>query len=563
MTTSHPNMIPMGWTFAELSDLTSKVGSGATPRGGSESYHRIGIPLIRSMNVHFFGFNRDGLVFLDENQAAQLKEATVAPDDVLLNITGASIGRVCQVPVALAGARVNQHVCIIRPRQINPAYIAMYLSSPDVQRMIWSEEYGVTRQGLTKGQILKFAIPIPPPAEQKRIVAKIEQVLARVNAARERLAKVPTLLKRFRQSVLAAACSGRLTADWRAKHPNVEDGRALLRRIKHERRRIWSAQNPRKLYVEPEPINASDLVDLPPTWCWARWEQVGFCQNGSAFPSKRYSTTGIRLLRPGNLHVNGHLNWTDDNTRFLPMNFAKEKREFVVGPHELVMNLTAQSLKDEFLGRVCLSVIGDDCLLNQRIARVKPLRLLPEFCLYLFKSTLFRRYVNELNTGSLIQHMFTSQVFDFVLPLPPIEEQREIVSRVDALFKLADAIEVRANFATKGAEKLTQAVLAKAFRGELVPTEAELAEAEGRDYETAEALLERIRRERAADLAAKPARARPRRRATKAPAKAAKALLPATNGRAPRKKRKATTRHQSNGKATTRKKAKKRKQTRR
>jgi type I restriction enzyme S subunit len=208
--------LPEGWAAVRLGQITTKLGSGATPRGGSESYHAAGIPLIRSMNVHFDGFREDGLAFLDDAQAEALKEVAVEPGDVLLNITGASIGRVTQVPKAMTGARVNQHVCIIRlVPPIHAGYLAKYLSAPLVQDMIMTAEYGLTRQALTKGQILGFEIPVPPLAEQKRIVAKVEELLGRVGAARERLARVPALLKRFRQSILAAACSGQLTAAWR------------------------------------------------------------------------------------------------------------------------------------------------------------------------------------------------------------------------------------------------------------------------------------------------------------------------------------------------------------
>ena len=117
----------------------------------------------------------------------------------------------------------------------------------------------------------------------------------------------------------------------------------------------------------------------------------------------------------------------------------------MVRGNELVMNLTAQSLKDEFLGRVCLSDESEECLLNQRIARLTPTLLSSRFCLWLFKSPVFRRFVDGLNTGSLIQHMFTSQVLDFRFPVPPMEEQNAIVNSVEQALKskevLAESLE--------------------------------------------------------------------------------------------------------------------------
>src|SRR5690606_2628555 len=111
--------------------------------------------------------NYEGLAFLDEKQANGLKNVEVFENDVLLNITGASIGRVCLAPKDLKGARVNQHVCIIRTNEfILPSFLNIYLSSPTMQNFINDENYGVTRQALTKGQILDLNIPVPNLNEQ-------------------------------------------------------------------------------------------------------------------------------------------------------------------------------------------------------------------------------------------------------------------------------------------------------------------------------------------------------------------------------------------------------------
>jgi type I restriction enzyme S subunit len=216
--------LPEGWTTEKLGAISTKIGSGATPKGGSETYHADGIPLIRSMNIHFDGFKYEGLAFLDEIQAEKLKNVEVAKDDVLLNITGASIGRVTLAPLEMEGARVNQHVAIIRLLdQINPNYIRYFLASPAQQSLIAETESGVTRQALTKGKIEEFTIPLAPLAEQKRIADKLDALLARVDGCRARLARVPAILKRFRQAVLAAATSGALTVDWREGNTLVED----------------------------------------------------------------------------------------------------------------------------------------------------------------------------------------------------------------------------------------------------------------------------------------------------------------------------------------------------
>ncbi|TWU04918.1 restriction endonuclease subunit S [Stieleria varia] len=162
----------------KLEQLAIKINSGATPKGGRNAYVESGIPLIRSMNVHFHGFVKDGLVFLTDQQADSLSNAVVETDDVLLNITGASIGRVSVAPTEMNGARVNQHVTIIRPKKVLfPAYLALFLASPKTQQFIDSIQVGATRQALTKGMIQNFKIPVPPLAEQKRIVGKVDELM--------------------------------------------------------------------------------------------------------------------------------------------------------------------------------------------------------------------------------------------------------------------------------------------------------------------------------------------------------------------------------------------------
>jgi type I restriction enzyme S subunit len=201
---------------------------------------------------------------------------------------------------------------------------------------------------------------------------------------------------------------------------------------------------------------------------------------------------GTKLLRPGNLHVSGRVQWTVDNTRHMPHEWALEHPRFLVGPRELVMNLTAQSLKDEFLGRVCLTDDGERCLLNQRIARITPVGISPQFCLWLFKSGVFRRYVEDgLNTGSLIQHMFTSQVEDFVFPLPPEAEQSRFISAIENRLAFRASVSESVAAAGMAIVALTPAILAKAFRGELVPQDP--------NDEPASKLLARIRPEREGD----------------------------------------------------------------
>jgi len=161
------------WSHVQLSSVCSKIGSGATPRGGESVYVEEGTAIIRSQNVYNGLFTTDGLAHLTEEHAEQLKGVTVEPRDVLLNITGDSVARCCQVPDWVLPARVNQHVAIVRPDsdQLLPEFLCYYFVSPLMQKYLLSRGgSGGTRNALTKGMIAAFEVPCPPLVTQQHIV---------------------------------------------------------------------------------------------------------------------------------------------------------------------------------------------------------------------------------------------------------------------------------------------------------------------------------------------------------------------------------------------------------
>ena len=206
--------------------------------------------------------------------------------------------------------------------------------------------------------------------------------------------------------------------------------------------------------------------------------------------------------------MDGQVRWTEKNTRYMPDRYLETASALVIGPGELVINLTAQSLKDDFLGRVCITSGDELCLLNQRLARLTPIAVPPRFMLWVFKSVVFRKFVSELNTGSLIQHMFTRQLDEFLFPLPPLPEQEAIAEIVDDRLSVIERLEARIDDKLEKARGLRQAILRHAFTGKLVPQDP--------DDEPASELLKRIAAERKARArearTTQPTRPRSRRR---------------------------------------------------
>lgn len=469
--------LPQGWawtTIGEVADTTS----GGTPSRKISSYYGGDIPWVKS------GELRDNIIAEVEesitDEGLKNSSAKIFPAGTpVVALYGATVGK---TGILGLDAATNQAVCAMFPRlnAFSAKFITYWLRSQ--RQTLIDMSSGGAQPNISQTIVKEFAIPLPPVAEQQRIVDEIETQFTRLDAVVAALKRAQTTLKRYRASVLKTACEGRLVP----QNPTDEPASQLLERILAERRQQWNGRGP---YTEPTPPDTSDLPELPVGWVWVTWDQVGFSQNGRAFPSQYYQPTGVKLLRPGNLHQSGQLIWNEENTRYMPEEWATTYPQFIIRDNELIINLTAQSLKDEFLGRVCLTDEGECCLLNQRLARLIPISIDTKYLLYLFKSQIFRRFVDGLNTGSLIQHMFTSQIAEFVFPLPPLAEQQRIVEEVERRLSVMDEVEATLKANLKRAERLRQSILKRAFEGKLVP--------QNPADESASVLLGRIREARA------------------------------------------------------------------
>ncbi len=206
-----------GWLEKKLEKLASKIGSGATPRGGQDSYKTEGISLIRSLNVHDRRFKIKDLAFIDDEQAEKLANVVVEEGDILLNITGASIARSCVAPSEYLPARVNQHVSIIRPdpNQVSSCFLNYLITSkPYKERLLFTgDKAGATRQALTKAQIQNFYVHFPSLDEQELIVRKLDLLEVETQRLETIYRQKLAALNELKQSILQKAFTGELTAN--------------------------------------------------------------------------------------------------------------------------------------------------------------------------------------------------------------------------------------------------------------------------------------------------------------------------------------------------------------
>jgi type I restriction enzyme S subunit len=178
-----PFELPSGWSFVRLGNITTRLGSGSTPRGGQSAYVDHGIPFLRSQNVWNDGLKLDDIAYITHETHEVMSNTKVLGNDVLLNITGASLGRTTVFPTSIGEANVNQHVTIIRLINIEMCkFVHLGLMSPMVQKLVWGRQVGMAIEGLSKKVLEQFEFPIPPLEEQHRIVAKVDELMSLCDA---------------------------------------------------------------------------------------------------------------------------------------------------------------------------------------------------------------------------------------------------------------------------------------------------------------------------------------------------------------------------------------------
>lgn len=192
---------PKGWDVYKLKSLTSKIGSGSTPKGGDSSYKNDGISLIRSLNIYDGEFSYKNLAFIDQEQANKLKNVILQPNDVLLNITGASVARCCIVPKEVLPARVNQHVSILRIKEnAIPEFLeALLISKPMKLHLLKISGAGATREALTKLQLQELEIIVPPLEIQNEFLLKLKIIKSLININLKQLNELDNLLDLLRK----------------------------------------------------------------------------------------------------------------------------------------------------------------------------------------------------------------------------------------------------------------------------------------------------------------------------------------------------------------------------
>jgi type I restriction enzyme S subunit len=441
---------PQGWVAASLKQIAAI--NPRHPKGLDDSmpisFVRMAAvsesnPQFDSLEVRKLGEVRKGFTHFAEGDVVFAKITPCMENGKGAVATGLQNGIGC--------GTTELHV--IRPLGgIDPHYVYRFLAQSSVRRAAKENFTGTAGQARVPTSFIEeLELPLAPLAEQRRIVAKLAKLLGQVNACQQRLEKMPTLLKRFRQSILAAACSGRLTADWREQNP----------------------QN------DAERVDVIKSGDLPEGWRMStveRLAKIGSGQSSKLIISKCETTGEIPWFKVSDMNLDGNEKFMRSSQNYLSQD-----------------NAEMLGMKIYPAGTIIFPKRGGAIATNKKRILIQPscidsntMALTPHSCFGDYFWAWFTTMdLGILADGSSVPQINNPDIQPLEVPLPPLAEQQEIVRRVAGLFALADQLELRLAQARKQVAKLTPSLLARAFAGQLVP--------QNPADEPAEKLLERIK----------------------------------------------------------------------
>lgn len=354
---------------------------------------------------------------------------------------------------------------VLRPREgVLSEFIYYYIRQETFRRAAESRMTGSVGQKRVPVDFLEEAeIPFAPVDEQRRIIARLEELQPRVRSVGERLSRVHAMLKHFRQAILAAACSGCLTEDWREKNPSGENigeaVEAIRRRRETEAKTAVQKDKIRQIFTNSE---QSDSSELPESWRFVALNKL--CTSFDYGTSAKSQPSGkVPVLRMGNIQ-GGRINWAD----LVYTSDADEIQSYSLRPNTVLFNRTNSP---ELVGKTAIYRGERPAIFAGYLIRINQLpELDPEYLNICLNTNDAKKFCSRMKTDGVSQSNINARKLGtFEVPFCPLAEQQEIIRRVKALFALADQIEARCTRAKAHADNLTQSILSKAFRGELIP----------------------------------------------------------------------------------------------
>ena len=403
-----PFEVPEGWVWTTVENICSKIGSGSTPKGSN--YTSDGILFFRSQNVHNSGIVLDDIKYISEDVHKSMIGTEVRPNDLLLNITGGSLGRCAIVPDMIDRGNVSQHVCILRPILIKAEYLHTFILSSFFAKTM--KITGSGREGLPKYNLEKMMLPLPPLEEQKYIIEEIERWFALIDQTEQDKANLQTTIKQAKSKILDLAIHGKLVS----QDPNDEPAIELLKRINPDFTPCDNGHSGKLPYK------------IPKTWVWCSHNSILDISGGSQ-PAKSYFET---IPKPNYIRLYQIRDYGESPVPvYIPINLASKQTE----KGDILLARYGGSLGKVFHAK-------------QGAYNVAMAKVIFKFENLIYKEYAYYYYLSDLYQGKLKEISRTAQTGfnitdfnDMYFPLPPINEQQRIVQKIEELFSFLDDIQ--------------------------------------------------------------------------------------------------------------------------
>ena len=411
-----PFEVPESWVWTTIEEICSKIGSGSTPRGSN--YSANGIPFFRSQNVYNDRLVYDDIKYISEEVHQKMKGTEVLANDLLLNITGGSLGRCAVVPADFNCGNVSQHVCIMRSVLVEPEYFhVLVLSSYFAKSM---KITGSGREGLPKYNLEQMGFPLPPLTEQQRIVAEIEHWFALIDQIEQGKADLQTIIKQTKSKILDLAIHGKLVP----QDPNNEPAIELLKRI-----------NP-----DFTPCDNGHYTQLPDGWCVVTLKDL--CENiNGLWKGKKEPFVNVGVIRNANFTKDFKLDYS--NIEYIDVEqrtFAKRHLE----NGDLIVEKSGGSDNNP-VGRTILyeGKSGVFSFSNFTMAlRTRNNDIVLSKFLYYYILAKYQkgdmRLMQTQTTG--LRNLILDKFLSMPIHLPPLSEQKRIIDRIETIFTSLDMI---------------------------------------------------------------------------------------------------------------------------
>lgn len=439
-----PFELPEGWAWSRLHPLTIKIGAGSTPAGGAAVYSNSGIKFIRSQNVYDNGLVLNDVAYISEEINQKKSGSIVKPQDILLNITGGSIGRCALVPDDFDIANVNQHVLIIRLVEVSlRQYIHSVIISPYIQEQILSKQVGSGRGGLSAETTSSFLIPIPPIQEQYAIQDKLQQCISCVSEIAIEKTNIINLVSKAKDKILDLAIRGQLVP----QDPNDEPASVLLDHIRAEKDELVKQGKIKRdkkesiifkgednsYYLQSgeliESLRDWGFEELPDTWsicCLGELCDYGNCIN---VDTSNIDDSAWML----------DLEDIEKDTGIVLQKIRKAERNAASTKHLFHKGQVLYSKLRPYLNKVVLADEDGYCT-----SEILPLEfernILPQYARYYLMSPAFLGYANKCSYGVKMPRLGTADGKKAVMSIPPLNEQVRIVATIEQSFAQLNSI---------------------------------------------------------------------------------------------------------------------------